>query len=315
MPTTQFAFLFPGQGSQSIGMGEETAKSYPIVQKTFDEANEILGYSLSKIAWEGPSSELNDTVNTQPALLVHSVAILRLLNEKFPEIKPDYLAGHSMGEISALVAAKSLPFETALQLAHTRGLLMKQAGQESPGGMAAILGMDITSIEHICNEVSTDSGIVQIANDNCPGQVVISGSNAALENAMKLAKQNGAKKVIRLAVSIAAHSKLMVQAENGFREAIKLANIKDPITPIIGNVNAKPMMDMQSIIQDLKAQLTSRVMWTETIKFIGAQGITNFIEIGSGSVLSGLLKRINRQYVGHQTNTPSKIEKLASLGS
>jgi len=198
------AFLFPGQGSQEIPMGFDLAKNYPSAKEIFNEADDLLGYSLSSLMWEGPEAPLNETINTQPALLTHSVAVLQVLKEQLPGFSPVCVAGHSMGELSALVATGASPFEDVLKLTRKRGELMKRAGEISPGGMAAILALDILKLEEICNKVSTPNEIVQVANDNCPGQIVISGHTQALEKAMVLAREAKAKKVVRLAVSIPA---------------------------------------------------------------------------------------------------------------
>jgi [acyl-carrier-protein] S-malonyltransferase len=315
MPVSKssIAYLFPGQGSQSVGMGLHLAEEFPTAAEIFKEADEVLGFALSNIAWYGPQSELDDTSITQPALLVHSIAALRVLSAQFPDLQPDAVAGHSMGELSALVAAESLDFLHGLQLVRTRGELMKAAGEESPGGMAAILGLDILTLEEICSSASQGPEIVQIANDNCPGQVVISGAEAALERAMLAAENAGARRVVRLAVSIAAHSPLMVHAQEKFSQAVNSAQIKDPRIPIIGNVNARPLLNVDDIQVDLRAQLNSRVQWTETIRYLLSQGVSIFIEIGSNSVLTGLLKRIDRGARGVSIGSPGDFEKLTTI--
>ena len=304
------AFLFPGQGSQSVGMGQALAQQYPIARETFQQADEILGIPLTQLAWEGPEEKLNDTINTQPALMVHSVAALRVLEQQFPEFTPAFVAGHSMGELSALVAAKILPFEAALKLARRRGELMKQAGEISPGGMAAILGLDIPTLDEICAQASDENEIVQVANDNCPGQVVISGAKPALERAMSLASEAGAKRVVPLAISIAAHSPLMTHAQEGFNQAVEAAPIQTATIPLIGNVTAKPLRGEAEIRADLQAQLRSRVRWTETIQFLQAQGIDTFVEIGNGEVLCGLVKRIDRQTQRFTLGSPEDFESF-----
>jgi len=304
------AFLFPGQGSQSVGMGQALAQQYPIVRETFQQADEILGFHLTQLAWEGPEEELNDTINTQPALMVHSIAALRVLEQQFPWFKPAFVAGHSMGELSALVAAEILPFEAALKLARRRGELMKQAGEISPGGMAAILGLDIPTLDEICAQASAESEIVQVANDNCPGQVVISGAKPALDRAMSLASEAGAKRVVPLAISIAAHSPLMAHAQEGFNQAVESAPIQAATIPLIGNVTAKPLSDETEIRADLQAQLRSRVRWTETIQYLQAQGIDTFVEIGNGEVLCGLVKRIDRQTQRFTLGSPEDFERI-----
>ncbi|MBW8010056.1 MAG: ACP S-malonyltransferase [Chloroflexi bacterium] len=288
------AFIFPGQGSQKVGMGQDLASTYLVAKSTYEEADSILGIGLSKISWEGPEEELNDTINTQPALLVHSVAALRIFQDHYPNITPAYVAGHSMGELSALVAASAMSFPEALRLVRTRGELMKHTGTNSPGGMGAILGLDLQQVEKICTEASSPDEVVQIANDNCPGQVVISGASNALERAMPLAKEAGARKAVPLAVSIAAHSPLMAEAQEGFNSAVEAAQIFDPKIFVIGNVSAQPLVNADEIRADLQAQLSSRVRWTESIQHLIDQGITNFIELGSEKVLSGLVKRVER---------------------
>ncbi len=306
------AFLFPGQGSQKIGMGFELASQYPEAQVIFKEADHCLGFPLSSLAWEGPDFELNDTLNTQPALLTHSYAALSVFGQKVPGFKPAFVAGHSMGEISALVAAGSLSFFDGLKLTRMRGELMKAAGVQSPGGMAAILGLEMTILDQICCQASTQGEVVQVANDNCPGQVVISGSVEALNRAIKLAQDAGARKVTPLSVSIASHSPLMVTAQNGFNQAVNMSPISAPENTIIGNVNARPLTTVSEIRHDLQSQLTNKVRWTETIQFLVEQGVVTFIELGSGSVLTGLLKRVNREVSGYALGTPSDFEKFFS---
>jgi [acyl-carrier-protein] S-malonyltransferase len=307
------AFLFPGQGSQSVGMGQNLAQSFGAAREIFAQADEWLGFSLSRIAWEGPEEALNDTVNTQPALLVHSVAAWQVFGEKYPGFKPAFVAGHSMGELSALVACGALPYESSLQLVRRRGKLMKQAGEISPGGMAAVLGMEIADLEGVCAEASDGQEIVQVANDNCPGQVVISGSFPALERAIQLAQERGARRVRKLAVSIAAHSPLMAVSQSDFAQAVDQARLKDPSVPLVGNVTATPLKSAGEIEDDLGLQLTSRVRWTETIRGMVANGVNTFIELGSGDVLTGLLKRIAPEAVGIALGNPEDFAKLEQL--
>jgi [acyl-carrier-protein] S-malonyltransferase len=294
-------------------MGQALADSFPVARQTFLEADEILGFPLSRLAWEGPESELNDTVNTQPALLVHSVAVLRVLQEVEPTIRPVFTAGHSMGELSALVASQALPYPDALRLVRARGELMKQAGEFSPGGMAAILGLDIPTLETLCATASQDGEIVQVANDNCPGQVVISGSTPALDRALQLAREAGARKAVPLAVSIAAHSPLMAHAQEGFNRAVESAPLADPQIPLVGNVNASPLTSVDMLRADLQAQLNSRVRWTESIQYMIRQGVSTFLELGSESVLTGLLKRIDREARGIALGNPADFEKISTV--
>ena len=304
------AFLFPGQGSQTVGMGQALAKAYPIAQETFEEADSILGFPLSKLCWDGPKETLDDTINTQPAIFVHSVASLRVLQDQLPTFRSPFVAGHSLGELSALVAAEALPFRQALKLVRRRGELMKAAGENSPGGMAAILGLDISTVDKICTQSSMRPEIVQVANDNCPGQVVISGTIPALERAIASAQESGAKRVVRLAVSIAAHSPLMSHAQTDFNNAVAAAPIRQAKIEIIGNVNALPLSNADEIRADLQAQLNARVRWTESIQYMLGQGITTFIEVGNGNVLTSLVKRINRKTIRHTLGTPEDVEKI-----
>ncbi|MBI5944271.1 MAG: ACP S-malonyltransferase [Chloroflexi bacterium] len=294
------AFVFPGQGSQVVGMGRELAAQYPIAKQTFEEADSILGFSISRLMMEGAAEELNDTVNTQPALFVHSLASYRAFSHLYPDpstgsgqrLKPALLAGHSLGELSALAASGALSFDDGLRLVRTRGELMKRAGELAPGSMAAILGVDIPTLDKVCAEASAPDEIVQVANDNCPGQVVISGAKAAVERAMAGAKTAGAKRALPLAVSIAAHSPLMASIQAEWNDAVAAANFSAPQVTVIGNVHAVPLADETSARADIIAQMQSRVRWTESVKYMVGQGIDTFVEVGTGAVLGGLVKRI-----------------------
>ena len=306
------AFVFPGQGSQTMGMGSDLAAAYPQAQQTFEEADEILGFPLSKLMWEGPDTELNDTVNTQPALYAHSIAAQRVFSHLYPDFEPASVAGHSLGELSALSASGALSFADGLRLVRTRGELMKRAGEQSPGGMAAILGLDISSLEKVCSQASSADEIVQVANDNCPGQVVISGAKAAVERAIEGAKAAGAKRGIPLAVSIAAHSPLMASIQDEWNQAVDACEMTDPITPVISNVNAKPMTTADELRADIKAQMDSRVRWTESVGEMSKSGTQAFVEVGSGSVLIGLIRRIASAASGYPLGNPSDFLQLES---
>ncbi len=304
------AFVFPGQGSQVVGMGRELAVQYTIAKQIFDEADSILGFALSKLMWDGPESELNDTVNTQPALFLHSMASFRVFSHLYPDWKPAALAGHSLGELSALAAAGALSFESGLRLVRKRGELMKKAGELNPGSMAAVLNLDIPSLEKVCAKASREDESVQVANDNCPGQVVISGAKAAVERAMAGAKAAGAKRAIPLAVSIAAHSKLMDSIQDEWNTAVNAAGVIDAQIQIVGNVIAKPIQSAADLCNDIQSQMQSRVRWTETIQLLMGQGITSFVEAGTGNVLLGLIRRINPSATGYPLGNPSDFAAL-----
>lgn len=286
------AFVFPGQGSQAPGMGKELAETYPIAKETFDEADAILGFSLTDLMWNGPAEDLNETINTQPALYVHSLAAWRTFAIHYSDFRPATVAGHSLGELSALTASGALSFQDGLRLVRTRGELMKRAGELNPGGMAAVLGVDIPTLDKVCAEASTAEEIVQVANDNCPGQVVISGHRPALERAIAGAKAAGAKRALALAVSIAAHSPLMASIQAEWNVAVDSCAMETPQIPVVGNVHAKPMLTADELRADIKAQMQSRVRWTESVQLMHMNGIQTYVEAGSGEVLLGMIKRI-----------------------
>jgi [acyl-carrier-protein] S-malonyltransferase len=303
------AFLFPGQGSQKVGMGKDLAAAEPSARAVFAEADEILGFPLSKVCWEGPAEELNDTAVTQPALLTHSVAVLRALQARQPDFAPAVVAGHSLGEFSALVSAGALDFAPALRLVEQRGRLMKEAGQRTPGGMAAVLGMQVEQIDEICRAVAAESGgVIQVANDNCPGQTVISGDETALAAAMERLAAAGAKRTIRLAVSIAAHSALMEPAISTFGRAVDEAGVTDPAIPVVGNVGAELLRTAAGLRNDVKAQLMARVRWTESVRRMIAGGVHTFAEIGTGDVLIGLIRRIDKSPTLSALDLPATLD-------
>jgi len=307
-PTT--AFIFPGQGSQAVGMGRDLATAFPIAKETFDEADALLGFSLSKLMWDGPAEELNDTVNTQPALYVHSLASWRVLSLRLPDLAPAALAGHSLGELSALAASGALTFADGLRLVRLRGELMKRAGELAPGGMAAILNLGIPELEKVCAEASREGESVQVANDNCPGQVVISGAKPAVERAMELAKAAGAKRALPLAVSIAAHSLLMNSIQPEWNAAVDAVTMRDASAPIFGNVAARALTSADDLRADIRAQMQSRVRWTESVGGMIGSGTRHFVEVGSGSVLGGLVKRIDSSVTSQALGNPSDFETL-----
>jgi [acyl-carrier-protein] S-malonyltransferase len=311
--TETTAFLFPGQGSQALGMGQDLAQQYPIARDTFSEADDLLGFRLSPLCFEGPEESLNDTINTQPAIFVTSVATLRVLQGEGWGVSPSFVAGHSLGEYSALVASGALTFADGLRLVRERGRLMKEAGERSPGGMAAILKVDDETMLDICRRASQQTGkVVQVANYNSPGQVVISGDNAALDAAMELAQAAGARRVVRLAVSIAAHSPLMAVIADEFRQAVEAAPIQPPGVPVVANITARPLNTLDDIRQEMLAQLTASVRWVASVEYMITHGVKNFVEIGPKDVLTGLVGRINKDVKAVACGTVDGVQALIS---
>ena len=303
------ALLFPGQGSQAVGMGKDLAAAFPRARETFEEADEALGVPLSRIAWEGPEDELTATLNAQPALLVHSIAVHRVVEAELGEAA--FAAGHSLGEFSAHVAAGTLDFADAVRAVRRRGELMHQSGTERPGTMAAVLGLDDDVIERVCREVSAaGEGVVVPANFNSPGQVVVSGDVAAIERAMDAMKAAGAKRALRLNVSGAFHSPLMEVAKQDLREHLASIDFHAPRFPVISNVTAEPVDDTEIARRLLVDQLTSPVRWTASMRALLDRGVQRFIELGSGAVLAGLLKRIERSAEARSVGSADDVRAL-----
>ncbi|MGQ9584648.1 MAG: ACP S-malonyltransferase [Anaerolineae bacterium] len=289
------AMLFPGQGSQFVGMGKSLFESAPAAREIFQRADQTLGFPLTKLCFEGPEEVLNDTVNTQPAIFTASCACWEAMQALHGPLQACFLAGHSLGEYTALVAAGCFSFEDGLRLVRLRGQAMKAAGERLRGGMAAVLKLAAEAVETLCREATARiGGIVQIANDNCPGQVVISGDQETLDGAMQLAREQGGR-VVPLAVSVAAHSPLMESAVETMREALESLHIGPARLPVIGNVSAELLSTPAQIRQELLAQLTSPVRWTQTIERIRSEGGNRFVEVGPGKVLAGLVRRIAPQ--------------------
>ncbi|MEQ9264981.1 MAG: ACP S-malonyltransferase [Balneolaceae bacterium] len=292
------AYLFPGQGSQFVGMGKDHYESNPDFAAMVDQANEILGFDLKGILFNGPEETLKQTEFTQPAIFLHSVALFKTL-----DAKPDTVAGHSLGEFSALVACGAVSFEDALKIVRRRGELMQEAGTQNPGTMAAIIGMEDEAVENVCNQASNETGKEVIAaNYNCPGQLVISGYIEAVEKAVELAKENGARMAMLLPVSGAFHSSLMQPALDGLRDQLESLEINTPNCPIYSNYTGESTTDPEEIRSNLLNQLLNPVRWTQTLKNMMEQGVTSFVEVGPGKVLQGLVKRTNRkaEISGHQ---------------
>lgn len=283
----KIAYVFPGQGSQYVGMGKDLCEQFPEAKKFFDEADAVLGFSLSKICFDGPEEELKQTKNTQPAIFLHSVAVWNLLKPSNAAM----VAGHSLGEYSALVAAGAISFTDAIKLVRLRGELMQKAGEENPGTMAAVVGLDPQTVSEI-TKAASEAGIVQPANFNSPGQIVISGSVPGVRKAMELAKERGAKLVKELVVSGAFHSPLMQSAKETLKAALDATTINDAAIPVYANVTSQPVRSADEIRRLLFEQVTSPVRWEESVMNMAKDGASAFVEVGPGKVLQGLVKRI-----------------------
>ena len=284
------AFLFPGQGSQYVGMGLAWYRASSEARIFCDRADALLGHALTELCFAGPEAQLNQTEFTQPALFVIALAMWQAAKTTLPS--PVFVAGHSLGEFSALVVAGALDFETGLCLVAERGRLMARAGESAPGGMAVLLGATLATAESLCDAAAAASGQpLVIANDNCPGQVVISGALAALDAASTLAVEHGVRRVQRLAVSVAPHSILMSEAQAAFAELLAVAPLRAPEVPVVLNVTAAPLSTPDEIRQALLRQLTSPVRWRESLLWMAAQGVDHFFEVGPKDVLTGLARR------------------------
>ena len=299
------AFLFPGQASQAVGMGRDIYQKYPAARGIFDQADEILGFSLTELCFRGPEEKLRQTIFTQPAVFVHSVAAWHVLSAS--GIEPACVAGHSLGEYSALVAARVLEFEEALKLVERRSQLMQLAGEEQPGGMVAVLGLEDQEVEEICRQGAA-SGIAVVASFNAPGQVAVSGDMAALKRVGELAREAGAKRVIPLEVSGAFHSPLMEPAAREMASLLEVARLCSPQRPVITNVAARPVEDVEDLRRHLIDQITHAVRWTESVRCIAGMGVECAAEVGSGTVLRGLVRRIERDLQVIEAGTVGGLE-------
>jgi len=316
MITEKIAFLFPGQGSQTLGMGQKLAQSFPLAWETFQEADDILHFPLSELCWKGPEEDLNDTFNTQPALLVHSIAVLRVVQSQFPDIRMSFAAGHSLGEYPALIAAGALSFQDGLSCVRERGRVMREVGEKTPGGMMAILGLELDLVEEISNQISSETPhSIWVANDNCPGQVVLSGTVAGLAVAEERLSAAGVRKIVRLTVSIPSHCPLMLKAQEEFNQTLERIPFLNPVTPIVGNVSATFLHSMEEIKKDLCSQLISRVCWRESMQKLISSGITRIFELGPGNVLSGLMHRIDRSISVLSLDSPTSLSSLSQFTS
>jgi [acyl-carrier-protein] S-malonyltransferase len=300
--------LFPGQGSQCVGMGKALAQAFPDASEVFQEADDLLGFHLSRLAWEGPEEELNLTKNAQPALLVHSIAVHRVIEGELGEV--GIAAGHSLGEFSAHVAAGTISFQDAVGTVRLRGELMYASGAERPGTMAALLGLDKEAVEAVCRAVGERGMICVAANINTQAQVVISGERGGVEEAMALAKDAGAKKAVLLTVSGAFHSPLMAPAKKGLRDRLEAINFSDPLYPVMSNVTAEPVVQGREARGLLVDQLTSPVRWSASIDRMVAGGVDRFFELGPGSVLCGLNRRNAKGFPCTSLSEPPDFDNL-----
>ncbi|HEY7094300.1 MAG TPA: ACP S-malonyltransferase [Ktedonobacterales bacterium] len=334
----RIAFVFPGQGSQSVGMGADIFAAYPAARAVYETADAALGFSLSTLCFEGPEETLRETINTQPAIVATSLALLAALQEAARggatssdpltgPIVPAFVAGHSVGEYAALAASGALDLTETLRLVRERGRLMHLEGERIPSGMAAVLGMDAAPLEAICaeateqaragldtNETHPGAGRVVLANDNAPGQIVISGDQRALDISMEMAKARGARRVVPLAVSGAFHSPVMAPATEGLAQAVDSAPIQDARVPLISNITAQPLTSASDLRAELAQQIASPVQWTRSIEYLAGQGVETFVEIGAGQVLAGLIRRIAKDIpvvaVGNTAEVTSAAQTL-----
>lgn len=311
MNVGKIAFVFPGQGAQTVGMAKDAYEQYASARKVFELADESLGFSLSEIIFDGPDTELKKTYNTQPALLTASIALLAVLQEK-SDVRADFVAGHSLGEYSALVAAGAISFADAVKTVRARGQYMEQAVPSGLGAMAAVLGGERDALQSLCDEITSAGSLVQPANINCPGQIVISGTEQGVQAVVERGKEIGAKRVLKLEVSGPFHSALMAPAAAQLKQTLEGIQINDATIPVVANVTAQVAQNADQIRELLVEQVCSSVLWDDSVRWLLAQGVDTFIEIGSGNVLSGLIKKIDGTVRIHTLNSVAAIESFVN---